>query len=94
MKVPELLRLWEKTADGKLTDESYSVQLPVRDAAKLHALAELYPRRSMDKIITDLLSAALSDVESGLPYVSGPNIVATDEEGDPLYEDVARRLAI
>lgn len=88
MKVTDLLSLWEKVATFELTDELYSLKLPVREAAKLHALAELYPRRSVDEIITDLLSAALADVESGLPYVSGPNIVAMDEEGDPLYEDV------
>jgi hypothetical protein len=88
MKVKDLLRLWESVAAYELTDEWYSLKLPVQEAAKLHALAELYPRRSMDEIITGLLSAALADVESGLPYVGGPNIVAMDEEGDPLYEDV------
>lgn len=88
MKVEELLRLWERTANGELTQAKYSVHLPIHDAAKLSALAEMYPRRSINDILTDLLSAALSDVESSLPYVCGSNVVATDEEGDPLYEDV------
>ena len=88
MKVPALLRLWESTANGQLTQQEYNVRLPVEDAAKLQALAEMYPRRSLPDIITDLLSAALDDVESSLPYVRGNNIVARDEEGDPLYEDV------
>ena len=88
MKVQELLCLWEKTASGKLTREQYSIHLPIEDAAKLQALADMYPRRSITDIITDLLSAALNDVESSLPYVRGENIVARDEQGDPLYEDV------
>ena len=88
MKVPALLHLWESTANGQLTQQEYNVRLPVEDAAKLQALAEMYPRRSLPDIITDLLSAALDDVESSLPYVRGNNIVARDEEGDPLYEDV------
>ncbi len=88
MKVQQLLCLWEKTANGKLTQEEYSIRLPVEDAAKLQALAEMYPRRTITNIITDLLSAALKDVESSLPYVRGDNIVARDELGDPLYEDV------
>ncbi len=88
MKVQELLRLWEKTASGKLTKEEYAIRLPVEEAAKLQALAEMYPRRSITDIITDLLSAALNDVESSLPYVRGDNVVARDEEGDPMYEDI------
>ena len=88
MKVQELLSLWEQTASGKLTKEHYSIRLPIEDAAKLQALADMYPRRSVTDIITDLLSAALNDVESSLPYVRGDNIVARDEQGDPLYEDV------
>jgi len=58
------------------------------DAAKIHALAEMYPRRSINQIITDLLNAALREVESSFPYKAGKTIVAQDEEGDPLYEDV------
>lgn len=80
--------LWEQTANGELTEESYSVRLPVADAARLQALADLYPRRSIENIITDLLSSALDEVESSLPYVRGETIVGQDEMGDPLYEDV------
>ncbi len=88
MKVQELLTLWENTAKAELTEEEYSVRLPLEDAAKLRALADMYPRRSLENIITDLISAALDDVESSLPYVRGDNVVARDELGDPLYEDV------
>lgn len=88
MKVPALLAQWESTAKGELTQEEYCVQLTVQDAARLKALAELYPRRSINNLITELLSAALDDVESSMPYVRGETVVATDEQGDPLYEDV------
>ncbi|MGK0500110.1 MAG: putative DNA-binding protein [Oceanicoccus sp.] len=88
MNIQQLLQLWETTASGQLTEEHYSIRLPVEDAAKLQALAELYPRRAITEIVTDLLSAALNDVESHMPYVRGTTIVARDEEGDPLYEDV------
>ena len=80
--------MWEKTEKAELTQEEYSVRLPLEDAAKLQALADMYPRRSIENIITDLISAALDDVESSLPYVRGETIVAIDELGDPLYEDV------
>ncbi len=88
MKILELLQCWEESADGKLTDEEYKIRLPLEDAAKIQALAELYPRRSISEIITELLSAALTDVETSLPYIRGDTVVAVDELGDPLYEDV------
>ncbi|WP_372864939.1 type 1 pili tip component [Spongiibacter sp.] len=88
MKVRDLLSLWEQTASGALTEDEYRVRLPVEDAAKLRALAELYPRRHVEELISDLLSSALSELESVMPYIRGSKIVATDELGDPLYEDV------
>ncbi len=42
------------------------IALPLDDAAKLQAIAEIYPRRSIDEIISELLSAALHDVEQSL----------------------------
>jgi hypothetical protein len=88
MKIRELLSMWEKTAAGELTRETFAVRLPVEDAARIHALAEMFPRRSREELITDLLTAALSDLESAMPYERGNNVVALDEEGDPLYEDI------
>lgn len=88
MKVSELITVWEKTAAGELTDESFNVRLPVEDAARIAALAEMFPRRSREEIITDLLAAALGEIEAGLPYIRGSTIVETDEQGDPVYEDI------
>ena len=88
MKVNELIQHWENTASGAITQESWSIRLPVEDAARLQALAEMFPRRSVEGLLTDLVSAALNDLESGFPYVGGNTVIAQDEEGDPLYEDV------
>ncbi len=88
MKVRDLLDLWHQTAAGELTEQQFCVRLPVEDAAKIEALAEMFPRRSVEEIIMDLLGAALGDLESSLPYVRGDTVVAQDEEGDPLFEDV------
>ena len=88
MNVTELLSLWEQTAKGELTAEYFSVRLPIEDAAKLHALCQMYPRRPVESLITDLISAALHEVESKLPYQRGDKIIALDEENDPIYEDV------
>lgn len=88
MKVKELVHLWQDTGSGQLTQSTYTIQLPIEDAAKLAALAEIYPKRSIETLITDLLNASLLEVESAFPYVRGSKIIAQDEQGDPLFEDV------
>lgn len=87
MKIRDLLEIWERSAGERRSREFYSVRLPVHDAAKLAALAEMYPGRSEQDIITDLLSAALDEIEAAFPYVPGRRIVSEDEHGDPIYED-------
>ncbi|MDX1654944.1 MAG: type 1 pili tip component [Candidatus Competibacteraceae bacterium] len=87
MKVTEMLEKWEKDSSSPLTAREYPVRLTVHDAARVAALAEMYPHKSEEAIITELLSAALDAVEAGLPYVKGERVIAEDELGDPIYED-------
>ncbi len=87
-RIQELLKRWESAPDRRRTATEYRVRLPLRDAARLRALCELYPHTPMEEIITDLLSLALDQVESSLPYVPGTRIVEHDEYGDPIYEDI------
>lgn|SRR5690606_4186205 len=88
MKVKELLALWDQTASGELTPEYYQIRLPVEDAARLAALVEMFPRRTPEQLITDLLSSALSDLESCMPYIAGQHVISEDEMGDPIYGDL------
>jgi hypothetical protein len=84
----ELLDSWRERAAIPRTARSYSVRLPVDDAASLAALAELFPGRTAEQLITELLSAALKEVAAAMPYVAGARVISTDEQGDPVYEDV------
>lgn len=88
MTLRKLVQQWEDNAQVQLTDESYSVKLTLKDAAKIAALHEMYPLRTEEQIITELVSAALRELEESLPYVQGKKIISTDEFGDPIYEDV------
>ncbi|MGE8454393.1 MAG: pilin assembly protein, partial [Pseudomonadales bacterium] len=36
----------------------------------------------------ELVAAALEELEASFPYVQGRQVIATDEEGDPLFEDI------
>lgn len=87
MRVQDLVDSWEQGASEQRTREYYTVRLPVHDAAKVAALAELYPGRSETQIISELLSAALDELEVAFPYVQGARVVAEDELGDPIYSD-------
>lgn len=88
MYLKELVNQWESHAQGALTKDTYAVHLRAEDAAKIDALAEMYPKRSKEQLICELLSAALGQLEESFPYVQGTAVVATDEMGDAIYEDI------
>tara|TARA_R110002072_G_scaffold1130_10_gene9430 strand:- start:4758 stop:5105 length:348 start_codon:yes stop_codon:yes gene_type:complete len=87
MKIKSLADCWEKQAKATLTSEEFALRLPLEDAAKINALTEMYPKRSRSELLGELISAALEELETAMPYVSGDKIIAHDEMGDPLYED-------
>jgi hypothetical protein len=88
MSFKDLLENWRETAAQPRTAMEYAVRLPVDDAARLAALAEMFPGRSPEQIITDLLGAALQEIETSMPYIAGKKVISNDEQGDPIFEDV------
>jgi hypothetical protein len=88
MSFKELLESWRETAAQPRTETEYAVRLPVDDASRLAALAEMFPGRSPEQLITDLLGAALQEVETSMPYIAGKKVISNDEQGDPIYEDI------
>ena len=88
MSFKTLLESWRESAAAPRTVTEYAVRLPVDDAAQLQALAEMFPGRTAEQLITDLLGAALQEIATAMPYVAGAKVISTDEQGDPVYEDV------
>ena len=88
MSFKDLLEGWRVTAAQPRAAAEYAVRLPVDDAARLAALVEMFPGRPAEQLITDLLGAALQEVETSMPYVAGKKVISNDEQGDPIYEDV------
>jgi predicted DNA-binding protein len=84
----ELLESWRAGAAAPRTAKAYAVRLPVEDAARLSALAEMFPGRTAEQLITELLGAALQELAAAMPYVAGQQVISTDEQGDPVFEDV------
>lgn len=88
MSFKALLDSWQAAGTTQRTVTEYAVRLPVDDAARLNALAEMFPGRTREQLVTDLLSAALQELEASMPYVPGTKVISTDEQGDPVYQDV------
>ena len=88
MKFKALLDRWKKEAAPLRTAKEYAVRLDLDDAARLHALAALFPDRPIEELITDLLHAGLDEIAAAMPYEAGPKIISRDDQGDPAYEDV------
>jgi hypothetical protein len=88
MPFTDLLHSWQARPARQKTRQHYAVQLTTPDAARLHALAALFPGTDPEQIVTDLLHAALQEIEAAMPYTPGPRVIREDDFGDPVYEDV------
>ena len=88
MKFKPLLERWKKEAVPVRTAKEYAFRLNLEDAARLHALAELFPGRQIEEIIADLLHAGLDEIAEAMPYEPGPKVISRDDQGDPVYEDI------
>ena len=88
MKFKSLLDRWKKSAAPQKTAREYSIRLAVDDAARLHALAELFPGQPLEAMLSDLLRVSLDEISAALPYERGSKVISSDDHGDPVYEDV------
>jgi len=52
MKFRALLDRWKQQAQPVLTAREYAVRLPLDDASRVHALAELFPGSRIEDIVT------------------------------------------
>ena len=62
MKVTDLPKHWEQQKEPVEPPHDYTLRLPLEDAARVAALAELYPDRSESDILNDMIGAALDDL--------------------------------
>jgi hypothetical protein len=88
VKFKPLLDRWKKDPVPKLTAKEYPIRLELDDAARLHALAELFPGQPIEVLISDLLRTGLDEIAAAMPYEPGPKVISRDDQGDPVYEDI------
>jgi hypothetical protein len=88
MRIAELIQRWSTEGHAQLGVRAYAVYLPLRDAARIEALHMMYPGCSESRLMADLIHAALDELEVAMPYIPGNRIIAEDDYGDPIYEDL------
>lgn len=88
MKISDLIPRWTGHVHPPPAGRPYRMQLPLHDAARIEALQIMYPGCTEEEILADLLHAALDELEVAMPYVPGEHIIAEDDQGDPIYEDL------
>ncbi|WP_449434576.1 pilin assembly protein [Pseudomonas putida] len=88
MKIRELAQHWEQNAAGTLSRTGHVLHLDLESEARLAALIDMYPKRTAEELLGELVAAALEEIEASFPYIQGQQVIATDEEGDPMYEDI------
>ena len=87
MSFKAVLDRWQETPAVVTTEAAYGIRLDIDDAARVKALAALFPGIDEETVIADLLRAALDAVEAAMPYQPGERVIQEDDYGDPVYED-------
>ena len=62
MKVTDLVQHWGETSQPESRTADYYLRLPLEDAARVAALSDLFPHRSENDILNDMISAAVDDI--------------------------------
>jgi len=87
MKIRQLVHHWQSTDDNDSPTVRLQIEVSIHDAARMAALADLFPALKAEKIVAELLNSALNEVQEAFPYVSGKKQISEDEQGNPIYED-------
>lgn len=87
MTTKDLHTIWNAPDHSRLTSKQYTVRLPIRVAAQLAALSEMYPRKTMTDLIGDILAAGLDQLAEDLPTKNvGEKPLGFRDDGEPEWE--------
>ena len=87
MNIRQLVHHWQSTSNDDSPKVNFQIKVPIQDAARLAALADLFPALKSEEIVAELLHCALDEVQEAFPYIQGEKQVSEDELGNPIYED-------
>ena len=85
MKTKDLLTVWEAPDNSQLTVKQYTIRLPIRVAAAISALCDLYPKKTRTEIIGELLSTSLDELREALPSPEIGEPFGLGDDGRPIF---------
>lgn len=89
MNTRDLHAIWNAPDNSRLTTKQYTIRLPIRVAAQLAALSEMYPRKTMTDLIGDLLAAGLDQLAEDLPTKNvGEKPLGFRDDGEAEWEQI------
>lgn len=89
MQTKDLHAIWNAPDHSRLTAKQYTVRLPIRVAAQLAALSEMYPRKTMTDLIGDILAAGLDQLAEDPPTKNvGERPLGFGEDGEAEWEQI------
>lgn len=88
MKIRQLVDRWHTAGGHPSAKTTLTIELPINDAARLFALATMFPALKTEEITASLIHSALDEVQEAFPYVNGSKQVGEDEFGNAIYEDI------
>ena len=86
MRIRQLVSHWQTTNGDDTPKVTLQIEVPIHNAARLAALADIFPALRYEEVVAELLHAALDEVQEAFPYVKGKQ-VGEDEFGNPIYAD-------
>lgn len=82
----DLMKVWAMPKSSE--QRQFTIRVPAETFYKLQALEMLYPHRSRNELVADLLSTALDEFEEALPVEvhESDRVLDVDPYGGPIHE--------
>ena len=87
MKTIHLHDVWSGPDNSRLVSKQFSFRLPVHLAAKIAALGDMYPQKNRTQLVSDLLTAAMDNLEVNLPFEKGQSDTTENEYYAKLHAE-------
>lgn len=80
----DLVKVWSINRGSDF--KQITIRVPIETFVKIQAIEGMFPHRSRNELVSDLLSTALEDFESGLPVTvhETDEVIGQFPDGEPI----------
>lgn len=85
-KPSDLAKVWSMTKSAD--QRQLTVRIPADTFYKVQALEAMFPHRSRNELIADLLATSLDEFEESLPFETREtsDVIGFDDKNDPIFD--------